>query len=70
MSSGPELIIGLVGAGERRKSMSEADELKAVIERASRNNDPEWSKRLERQKYEPSRRTPSNQPKHETPMQR
>jgi hypothetical protein len=50
--------------------MSEADELKAVIERASRNDDPEWSKRLEREQHPSSRRTPSNQPKHETPMQR
>jgi len=51
--------------------VSNAEKMKAVIERASRNNDPAWSQRLDNaQRPESSQRTPTNQPKHETPKQR
>jgi hypothetical protein len=51
--------------------MTNAKKMKAVIDRASRNNDSELVKRLENTLSPvPSQRTSTMQPKHETPKQR
>jgi len=52
--------------------MNNAERMKAVIERASRDTSTgTWAQRLDNmQPSKSSQRTPTNQPKHETPKKR
>jgi len=61
-----------ISYAESERTVTIAEKMKAVIERASRNSpDQAWSQRLDSApRPEPWRRTSTTQPKHETPKQR